>query len=64
MVLYLLLGPSVPMVGTFGMLTFILCFVFIFWTIDQINFMVLFYKTIDHFILWFLFFGQSLKLIL
>ena len=55
MVIYLLLGPSVLMVGTFGMLTFILCFL-IFWTIRQINFMVLFCKTTDHFILWFFIF--------
>ena len=78
MVIYLLLGPSVLMVGTFGMLTFIyglyfyffgpflpypkstLFYVFIFWTIRQINFMVLFcIKTLDHFILplklWYLF---------
>ena len=82
MVLYVLLSPSVLMVGAFGMLTFILWFlfldhwyfmvftfgpllpypkstlfyVFIFWTIRQINFMVLFcIKTLNHFIYGFYF---------
>ena len=41
---------------------FILWF-FIFWIIDQINFMILFFNSIDHFILWFLFFGQLVSVL-
>ena len=72
MVIYLLLGPSVLMVGTFGMLTFILWFLFLdhcYPILSQLNLMFLFFKPLvklilwfyfvrplDHFILWFLFY--------